>query len=66
MGSAIWNGSPKLPCANDQAPTIGWLLMLSRVHTAFVNFDNEGEPEPMIAKSSQETLAQMIGTTVRT
>jgi hypothetical protein len=27
------------------------------------NFGNEGEPELMIAKSSQETLAEMIGTT---
>ena len=24
MGSAIPNGSPRLPCANGQAPTIGW------------------------------------------
>jgi CRP-like cAMP-binding protein len=27
------------------------------------NFGKEGKPEPMIAKISQETLAQMIGTT---
>jgi len=27
------------------------------------NFGKEGSPEPMIAKISQETLAEMIGTT---
>jgi CRP/FNR family transcriptional regulator, cyclic AMP receptor protein len=27
------------------------------------NFGKEGKPEPMIAKISQETLAEMIGTT---
>ena len=27
------------------------------------NFGKEGKPEPVIAKISQETLAQMIGTT---
>jgi CRP-like cAMP-binding protein len=27
------------------------------------NFGKEGTPEPMIAKISQETLAEMIGTT---
>jgi len=27
------------------------------------NFGKEGRPEPVIAKTSQETLAEMIGTT---
>jgi CRP-like cAMP-binding protein len=27
------------------------------------NFGKEGKPEPMIAKISQETLAEMVGTT---
>jgi CRP/FNR family transcriptional regulator, cyclic AMP receptor protein len=27
------------------------------------NFGKEGKPEPVIAKLSQETLAQMVGTT---
>ena len=27
------------------------------------NFGKEGQPEPIIAKVSQETLAEMIGTT---
>jgi hypothetical protein len=29
------------------------------------NFGNEGEPQPMLAKISQETLAEMIGRPVR-
>jgi len=27
------------------------------------NFGKEGKPEPILAKTSQETLAEMIGTT---
>ena len=27
------------------------------------NYGNEGKPEPILAKISQETLAEMIGTT---
>ena len=36
---------------------------LARLLLLLANFGKEGEPEPMIAKISQETLAQMIGTT---
>ncbi|HEX2654221.1 MAG TPA: Crp/Fnr family transcriptional regulator [Xanthobacteraceae bacterium] len=36
---------------------------LARLLLLLANFGNEGEPEPMIAKISQETLAEMIGTT---
>ena len=36
---------------------------LARVLLLLANFGKDGTPEPMIAKISQETLAQMIGTT---
>jgi hypothetical protein len=36
---------------------------LARLLLLLANLGNEGEPEPMIAKISQETLAEMIGTT---
>lgn len=36
---------------------------LARRLLPLANFCNEGEPEPMIAKISQETPAEMIGTT---
>ena len=36
---------------------------LARVLLLLANFGKESRPEPMIAKISQETLAQMIGTT---
>lgn len=36
---------------------------LARLLLLLANFGKEGSPEPMIAKISQETLAQMIGTT---
>ena len=36
---------------------------LARMLLLLANFGKEGKPEPMIAKISQETLAQMIGTT---
>ena len=36
---------------------------LARVRLILANFGKEGTPEPIIAKMSQETLAQMIGTT---
>lgn len=36
---------------------------LARLLLLLANFGKEGRPEPMIAKISQETLAQMIGTT---
>lgn len=36
---------------------------LARVLLLLANFGKEGRPDPMIAKISQETLAQMIGTT---
>jgi CRP-like cAMP-binding protein len=39
-----------------RANEIATLLLLA-------NFGNEGRPEPIIAKVSQETLAEMIGTT---
>jgi CRP/FNR family transcriptional regulator, cyclic AMP receptor protein len=34
-----------------------------RVLLLLANFGKEGQPEPIIAKVSQETLAEMIGTT---
>lgn len=36
---------------------------LARALLKLANFGNEGRPEPVIAKVSQETLASMIGTT---
>ena len=36
---------------------------LARVLLLLANFGKDGTPEPVIAKISQETLAQMIGTT---
>src|SRR6202163_2291067 len=36
---------------------------LARLLLLMANFGNEGEPEPIIAKISQETLADMVGTT---
>ena len=36
---------------------------LTRVLLLLAHFGKEGKPEPVIAKLSQETLAEMIGTT---
>jgi CRP-like cAMP-binding protein len=36
---------------------------LARILLLLAHFGKEGKPEPMIAKLSQETLAEMIGTT---
>ena len=36
---------------------------LARALLLLANFGKEGRPEPIIAKISQETLAEMIGTT---
>jgi len=36
---------------------------LARVILLLANFGKEGKPEPVLAKMSQETLAEMIGTT---
>ena len=36
---------------------------LARVLLLLANFGKEGSPEPVIAKISQETLAEMVGTT---
>ena len=36
---------------------------LARVLLMMANFGKEGRPEPVITKISQETLAEMIGTT---
>lgn len=36
---------------------------LARVLLLMANFGQEGRPEPVIAKVSQETLAEMVGTT---
>lgn len=36
---------------------------LARVLLLMANFGKEGKPEPVLAKVSQETLAEMIGTT---
>jgi CRP/FNR family transcriptional regulator, cyclic AMP receptor protein len=36
---------------------------LARVLLLLANFGKEGRPEPILAKISQETLAEMIGTT---
>ena len=37
-------------------------LLLARPAPCLANFGKEGKPEPIIAKISQETLAEMIGT----
>jgi CRP-like cAMP-binding protein len=36
---------------------------LARLLLILANYGNEGKPEPVLAKISQETLAEMIGTT---
>jgi CRP/FNR family cyclic AMP-dependent transcriptional regulator len=36
---------------------------LARLLLLLANYGNEGSPEPLLAKISQETLAEMIGTT---
>ena len=36
---------------------------LARLLLLLANFGGEGKPEPMLAKISQETLAEMVGTT---
>jgi CRP/FNR family transcriptional regulator, cyclic AMP receptor protein len=36
---------------------------LARALLLLANFAKEGRPEPIVAKISQETLAEMIGTT---
>jgi CRP-like cAMP-binding protein len=36
---------------------------LARALLLLANFGKEGKPEPILAKVSQETLAEMIGTT---
>jgi CRP/FNR family transcriptional regulator, cyclic AMP receptor protein len=36
---------------------------LARALLLLANFGKEGRPEPVVAKISQETLAEMIGTT---
>jgi CRP-like cAMP-binding protein len=36
---------------------------LARVLLLLANFGKEGKPEPIVAKISQETLSEMIGTT---
>ena len=36
---------------------------LARVLLLLANFGKEGKPEPVIAKISQETLAEIVGTT---
>jgi CRP/FNR family transcriptional regulator, cyclic AMP receptor protein len=36
---------------------------LARILLLLANFGKEGKPEPLIANISQETLAEMIGTT---
>ena len=36
---------------------------MARALLLLANFGKEGPPEPIIAKISQETLAEMIGTT---
>ena len=36
---------------------------LARILLLLANFGKEAKPEPLIAKISQETLAEMIGTT---
>ena len=36
---------------------------LARTLLLLANFGKEGEPEPVLAKISQETLAEIIGTT---
>jgi hypothetical protein len=39
-------------------------LGYSRLLLLMANFGKEGRPQPILAKISQETLAEMIGTTV--
>jgi CRP/FNR family transcriptional regulator, cyclic AMP receptor protein len=42
---------------NSSEKRLAWALLL------LANFGKEGRPEPILAKISQETLAEMIGTT---
>jgi len=36
---------------------------LARLLLLLANFGKEGRPEPLVAKITQETLAEMVGTT---
>src|ERR1700730_4137854 len=71
---AIFGSLPPGPLGDRLAGGTGgiWLLMSlllsARIGTdcpsiELANFGKEGKPEPMIAKISQQTLAEMIGTT---
>lgn len=60
--------SPDRPCASQQADLVDQLFnssekRLARLLLLLANFGKDGEPEPVLAKISQETLAEMIGTT---
>ena len=50
----------KLFCVANPCQQLRYVLFFFRL---LANFGKEGTPEPMIAKISQETLAEMIGTT---
>ena len=57
----------RTPCASKRT---WWItsfnsseMRLARVLLLMAHFGKEGKPEPVIAKISQETLAEMIGTT---
>jgi CRP/FNR family cyclic AMP-dependent transcriptional regulator len=50
-------------CPNEYGPPNSSEKRLARVLLLMVNFGKDGKPEPVIAKISQETLAEMISTT---
>ena len=58
MGSAIPKGSTRLPCANGQAPTIGWLFDAnSQQQAVFTPIE--------LAKISERLRNQLAGVKVR-
>jgi hypothetical protein len=56
MGEGCLIGQPKRLAKASEKRLARLLLLLA-------NFGKEGRPEPLIAKISQETLAEMVGTT---
>jgi CRP-like cAMP-binding protein len=64
MPSALWLSgvrcTPSTPSVEDQLFNSSEKRL---ARTLLANFGKEGRSEPVIAKISQETLAEMIGTT---
>ncbi len=57
------DGHDRTPVAPHNALFPSYKKRLARILLLLANFGKDGRPEPIIAKISQETLADMIGTT---